>query len=441
MPKSGGRIPKTRGKTQASASPPVAIPEEILDSLVAVLDAVRRGAASTRPEIIRRTGLGRGVIVQRVEELISHGLLVETGLGPSSGGRAPRTIRFNANAGHILVADLGATSIGVGIADLSGQLVELYEEPADVSDGPDAILGRVDELFAELRSKSDDTRGDLWGIGIGVPGPVEFATGRPASPPIMPGWDAYPVRERFRARHSVPVWVDNDVNLMALGEYRAGVARGHDAAVFIKVGTGIGAGIIIEGKLHRGARGCAGDVGHIQVTDDPSVVCRCGKIGCLEALAGGAALARDGTRAALDGHSRRLSRLLAENGKIEATEVAWAAAHGDAVSRELIATAGRRIGLMVATLVNALNPSVVIIGGGVSGIGDALIASVRETVYGRSLPLATRDLGIVRSGLNDEAGRIGAASIVCDELFSRARISSWLAAGSPAGLAEDLNIG
>jgi glucokinase-like ROK family protein len=436
MLKDDVRSPKTGRLAQTATDVPVAIPDEILDALVAVLDVVRHDAASTRPEIIRRTGLGRGVIVQRVGELISRDLLVEVGLGPSSGGRAPRTIRLNARAGQILVADLGATSIGVGIADLSGQLVEQHEEPADITAGPEAILGRVDELFAGLRSKSDDSLGDLWGIGIGVPGPVEFATGRPVSPPIMPGWDDYPVRERFSTRHGVPVWVDNDVNLMALGEYRAGAARGHDAAIFIKVGTGIGAGIIIDGKLHRGSQGSAGDVGHIQVTEDPSIICRCGNIGCLEAIAGGAALARDGTRAAHDGRSRLLARLLGERGRIEATDVGWAATHGDAVSRELIATAGRRIGLMVATLVNALNPSLVVIGGGVSGLGDPLIAAVRETVYGRSLPLATRELRIVRSSLNDEAGRIGAASIVVDELFSRARISTWLSAGSPAGLAD-----
>ena len=434
------RSRKSGRTTQTAITAPVAIGDEILDSLVAVLDVVRHDAASTRPEIIRRTGLGRGVVVQRVEELIGRGLLVEAGLGPSSGGRAPRTIQLNASAGHVLVADLGATSIGVGIADLSGNLVEQREEPADVTDGPEAILGRVEELFAGLGSERHEDLGALWGIGIGVPGPVEFATGRPVSPPIMPGWNDYPVRERFSTPHSVPVWVDNDVNLMALGEYRAGVARGHDAAIFIKVGTGIGAGIIIDGKLHRGSQGSAGDVGHIQVTDDPSIICRCGNVGCLEALAGGAALARDGTRAARDGRSRLLSGLLAERGRIEATEVGWAAAHGDAVSRQLIATAGNRIGLMVATLVNALNPSLVVIGGGVSGLGDALIASVRETVYGRSLPLATRDLQIVRSSLDDEAGRIGAASIVVDELFSRARISTWLSAGSPAGLAERVTL-
>lgn len=427
---------KRRGPGLAPKPKPGVIPDEIIASLVAVLDLARREGPVTRPEVIRRTGLGRGVIAQRVEELIGHGLLVESGLAPSSGGRQPRTVQFNAAAGNLLVADLGATSIGVGLADLAGQLVAQHEEQADITDGPELILGRVDELFTRLRATNDNARVPLWGIGIGLPGPVEFATGRPTSPPIMPGWDGHPVRERFSRRYGVPVWVDNDVNLMALGEYRAGLARGHEDAVFIKIGTGIGAGIIIDGRLHRGSQGSAGDVGHIQVTDDPSATCRCGNVGCLEALAGGAALARDGSRAALDGHSRRLSRLLAERGKVEATDLAWAAAHGDALSRELIAAAGQRIGMMLAMLVNALNPSIAVIGGGVSGIGDALIAAIREAVYGRSLPLATRDLVIVRSRLGDEAGRIGAASMVADELFSRGRMSTWLPLGSPVGMVE-----
>ena len=434
------RQPKTKTDAFATVAP-LGPPDETLDALVTVLDIVRHGEANTRPEIMRRTGLGRAVTVQRVEELIERGLFVEDGLAASSGGRSPRALRFNAGAGHTLVADLGATSIGVGIADLSGNLIEQHEEPADITRGPQAILGRVDELFAELSHRADRALGDRWGIGIGIPGPVEFATGRPTSPPIMPGWDDFPVRERFADRHRVPVWVDNDVNLMAIGEYRSGVARGHDAVIFIKIGTGIGAGILIDGKLHRGSQGSAGDVGHIQVTDDPSIICRCGNRGCLEAIAGGAALARDGSQAAREGRSPILARLLAERGRIEATEVGWAAAHGDAVSRELISTAGRRIGLMVATLVNALNPSLVVIGGGVAGVGDALIASVRETVYARSLPLATRDLLIVRSSLDDEAGRIGAASLVADELFSRVRIATWLPAGSPAGLADLVTTG
>lgn len=430
----GSADPAKVGST--TPNPPIALADEIVDSLVAVLDVVRHDVASTRPEIMRRTGLGRGVVVQRVGELLERNLIIEAGLEASSGGRPPRALHLNAGAGHILVADLGATSIGVAVADLAGRLVEQVEEPSNITDGPEFILGRVDEMFKAVRPRAARGLGALWGIGIGVPGPVEFAAGRPVSPPIMPGWDEYPVRARFSARHDVPTWVDNDVNVMALGEYRAGVARGHEAAIFIKVGTGIGAGIIIDGRLHRGSNGSAGDVGHIQVTDDPSIICRCGNVGCLEAVASGAALAREGSAAAVEGRSPILARLLAENGRIEALDVGWAASHGDAVSRDLIATAGRWIGSMVATLVNALNPSLVVIGGGVSGIGDPLIASIRETVYRRSLPLATRDLRIVRSELEGDAGRIGAASMVVDELFARERIATWLPVGSPIGLAD-----
>ena len=410
--------------------------DDRLDALVTVLDTVRLMGASTRPEIMRRTGLGRAVTVQRVEALLDRGLFAEDGLAASSGGRSPRAVRFNAGVGHILVADLGATSIGVGLADLAGNLIEQREEPADITAGPDAILLRVEELMENLRERAGGRSGDLWGIGIGVPGPVEFATGRPASPPIMPGWDDYPVRERFADRYRVPVWVDNDVNMMAVGERRSGIAQAHESVVFIKIGTGIGAGILIGGRIHRGVQGSAGDVGHIQVTDDRSIVCRCGNRGCLEALAGGAALARDGTEAARTGRSAILGRLLAERGRIEALDVGWAASHGDLVSRDLIANAGHRIGLMIATLVNALNPSLIVVGGGVAGIGDALIASIREAVYARSLPLATRDLILARSSLDDDAGLIGAATLVADELFSRARIARWLIAGSPAGQPE-----
>ncbi len=430
-----GHKRKDSGPTVPIVGPVV---DDALDSLLAVLDVVRLGFATTRPEIIRQTGLGRSVVVQRVQELLDRGLLVESGLAASSGGRAPRSLQFNARAGHILVADLGATSIGVGVADMAGNLLVQAEEPADIVDGPDAILDRVREMFDELIGRRPMAPGELWGIGIGLPGPVEFAAGRPVSPPIMPGWDDYPVRARFADRYEVPVWVDNDANLMALGEFRSGVAQGHSASIFLKVGSGIGAGIIIAGRLHRGAQGSAGDVGHIQVTDDPAIVCRCGNIGCLEAMAGGAALGRDGTQAARDGRSPELARLLAERGTIDAAAVGWAAAHGDAVSRELVAAAGRRIGRTVSTLVNALNPSLVAIGGGVTGLGDPFIAAIRETVYARSAPLATRDLLIARSILDDRGGRIGAASVVADELFSRARIATWLQAGSPAGLAESV---
>ena len=292
------------------------------------------------------------------------------------------------------------------------------------------MLGHVDQLFQECVAEAGGDR-SLWGIGIGVPGPVEFESGRPVSPPIMPGWDGYPLRERFADR-GVPVWVDNDVNVMALGELTAGCGRGVDDFVFVKIGTGIGAGIVVDGRIHRGAKGSAGDVGHIHVQAGREVTCRCGMSGCLEAFAGGAALARDAEAAAREGRSVILQALLAEKGHLDAADVAAASKHGDPVSIELITEAGRLIGQMLTGIVNFFNPSLIVIGGGVAGAGDLLLATIRQAIYRRSLPLATRDLTVRRSALDGRAGVIGAATMAANELFAREFLPRWLPAGSPA---------
>ena len=224
---------------------PGPVPEEALDALVAVLDEVRLGHSQSRSDLVTRTGLSRSIVAQRVAELLDRGLVVEGDPGPSTGGRPPRQLTFRADAGHVLVADLGATSIDVAVTTLDGRILGHHDEPASIADGPDVALDRVEELFGQLLATTRGLPGRLWGIGIGVPGPVEFRTGRPISPPIMPGWDGYPVRERLADRYDAPVWVDNDVNVLALGEWRSGVAAGYDNVVVVKVGTGIGAGIIV----------------------------------------------------------------------------------------------------------------------------------------------------------------------------------------------------
>ena len=412
------------------------IAEEALDALVIVLDEIRLGRSRSRSELVHRTGLGRAIVAQRVGELLERGLIVEGEVGPSTGGRPPRRLSFRGDAGHILVADLGATSIAVALTDLAGRILGHYTEPADVAAGPVQVLGRVEELFGELQHTTRGIPGPLWGVGVGVPGPVEFAAGRPISPPIMPGWDGYPIRDRFAARHDVPVWVDNDVNVLALGEWRSGIAEGHDNVVVIKIGTGIGAGIISDGRLHRGAQGAAGDVGHIQAVDDTRVICRCGNVGCLEALAGGAAIGRNGEAAAREGRSARLRAALDEHGSLTAEDVARAAAFGDPVAVDLLQSAGRRVGHMLASVVNFFNPSLVVIGGGVAQSGDQLLASIRETVYRRSLPLATRDLLIQRSSLGMLGGVIGTSALVVDQLFARTTIERWLPAGRPTGIPD-----
>lgn len=402
---------------------------DALGSMGAILDLVRRGRAHSRSEIVERTGLTRSTVAQRVSALLARGLLTEA-MAPSTGGRPPRTLRLRADAGHVLVADVGATSLDLAVADLTGRILGHADADADVAAGPLVILGEVERRLDRLVEEVAPA-GPLWGIGIGLPGPVEFGTGDPVSPPIMPGWDRYPVRERFTSRHDVPVWVDNDVNIMALGEWRAGTARGHANVVFVKVGTGIGAGIISDGYLHRGAQGSAGDIGHIEVPDAAGEPCRCGKTGCLEAVAGGAALARDGEALARAGRSERLARVLADTGRVTARDVARAAQAGDRPCLELLQASGRRVGRVLAGLVNFFNPSLVVIGGGVADAGDAYLAAIREVVYARSLPLATRELAIRFSALGGLAGVTGAAAMVLDQLFSPRTLGAWIETGRP----------
>jgi glucokinase-like ROK family protein len=425
--------------TEEEGSAPVRrapVSTDQLDGLVTVLDLVRGGRARSRPELARLSGLGRGAVTQRVAQLLDSGLLVETDLGRSTGGRPPRELSVRAEAGLVLVAPLGASHIAAGVTDLTGRLLASVVEHADIAAGPEKTLARVEALFDDLLAHESVPRAPVYGIGVGLPGPVEFATGTPVNPPIMPGWDGYQVRNRLSERFAVPVWVDNDVNLSALGELRMGAARGEQVVIYVKIGTGIGAGLVSDGRLHRGADGAAGDIGHVTVDAASGIVCRCGNVGCLEALAGGAALSRDGAEAAADGRSRYLEAVLADGRTIDAAEVALAAQHGDAVSVELLNRSGKLVGETLATLVNFFNPSLILLGGGLALAGDLLLASVRETVYRRSLPLATRDLRILRSTLTPDPALPGAAHMVLDELFSRHRLGRWLPAGSPAGFPE-----
>jgi glucokinase-like ROK family protein len=403
---------------------------DLMETVVSVLDLVRSGAARTRPEIARLSGLGRNVVTQRVSLLLDGVLLAEGEMGRSTGGRAPREQRFCAGAGHVLVLELGATSISVAIADLSGALRGQVTEAADVTDGPDVILGRAVELVDQLLRRDPV---EVWGVGVGLPGPVEFTTGRPVAPPIMPGWDGYDVRGYFAERYDAPVWVDNDVNVMVLGELRDGLAQGVRDVVYVKVGSGIGAGLVSAGRLHRGAQGCAGDIGHIAAEDHSHIICRCGQTGCLEALAGGAAQARDGQLAAQSGRSPYLAKLAKEGHTITAVDVGHAALRGDPYSVQLVTHSAKLVGESLSRIVNFFNPSLILIGGGVSDVGDLYLASVRQEIFSRSLPLATRSLKIERSPLGDTAGLKGAAFMVIDELLSRERLGLWIDRRSPAG--------
>ena len=257
----------------------------------AMLRLIRDGRARTHAELVELTGLSRSTVAQRVDSLLTRQLVVPAEPGASRGGRPPRTFAFNRDAGVVLAADLGATHSRVAVTDLAGDVLAETREDIPIAQGPGgrARLARAGARRpAEARPSRQ--RGDVRGVGVGVPGPVEFVTGTPVAPPIMPGWDGYGVAAHLRERYGAPVLVDNDVNIMALGEYWARW-RDTDHLLFVKVGTGIGCGVITDGRIHRGAQGAAGDIGHIHVPDHDDVICRCGNLGCLEAIAGGGAMA------------------------------------------------------------------------------------------------------------------------------------------------------
>ncbi len=374
---------------------------------------LRDGKARTRAELALTTGLARSTVAARIDALISSGLVGPAGEASSSGGRPPSRFAFNPAARSVLAVDVGATHVIIAVTDLGGNVLSERRLVQDVADGPEAVLGRVVEEGKTLLSEAGRTPADLAGIGIGLPGPVEHATGMPVKPPIMPGWDGFDVVRYVQRSLPVPVLVDNDVNIMALGE-RTAYWPEHDNFLFIKVATGIGAGIISSGELQRGANGTAGDLGHVRVPRGDETLCRCGNYGCLEALASGPAVARELAR----------QGLAAEKG----SDVLRLVAGGNLQAIQALRQAGRDVGDVLATVVNLLNPSVIVIGGSLGQAGEHLMAGVREVVYRRSLPLATSHLRIALSMAGDQAAILGASQMVTQHVLSPAVIEATLQA-------------
>jgi predicted NBD/HSP70 family sugar kinase len=375
---------------------------------------LRDGQARTRAELSQLSALGRAPVAARVDAMLAVGLLRPAGERVSTGGRPPTRFRLDPTARIVLAVDLGASHATVGLVDLSGSVLVHRTEPCDIADGPVAVLDHVAALGQELLEAQGRAVADVAGVGIGLPGPVEHATGRPANPPIMPGWHDFDVPAHLGRTFTGPVLVDNDVNLMALGEHVRGSAGPH--LLLVKVATGIGAGIVSDGRLLRGALGSAGDLGHVRVSGAPDARCRCGNVGCLEAVAAGPAVAARLREEGLDVSS--------------AQDVVDAVARGEVAALNAIRDAGRSLGEVLATCVNLLNPSVIVVSGTIASAGEYLLAGVREVVYERSLPLATADLRIVATGVGDLGGLLGAGAMVVDEVLSPAAVDAYVAQGA-----------
>jgi len=382
------------------------------DGAAQLLRRLRGGGAVTRAGVGGETGWARATVNARLDELLDAGLVAEAGLRSGSRGRPASRFAFNAARGGLLIADVGASAARLAHCDLGGGVRSQATVELDVRDGPDAVLGRVTEGLAALPSRDDLP---VWAMGISLPGPVEHLTGRIVSPPMMTGWDGVTVPDLLEPTLGVPVLVENDVNAMAWGEHvLTGVPR--DDLLLVKVGTGVGAGIVTHGEILRGARGSAGDLGHTHaaqdVTDREPPLCRCGKVGCVEAYAGGWALARD---LCADG--------LAVSGVREVVALLQA---GDPRAVRRVREAGRVLGIGLAGAVSLLNPSEIVVSGYLAAAGEHLLGGVRERVAAFSLPLATADLRIRVSARPHDVGVVGMADLVARWALDPARVNDVL---------------
>ncbi|WP_307619051.1 ROK family transcriptional regulator [Streptomyces sp. V3I7] len=386
-----------------------------------LLRLIRTGQATTRGELQRATGLSRSTVGHRLDQLFGAGWLRDRA-GTSTGGRPSSRLEFDAAHAVVLAAALETRHGRAAVLDLAGNVLAERTGALDLGDGPEAVLDLIARWFGPLLSEAGTDPDKVCGIGLSVPGPVDWESGQVVQPPIMPGWDRYPVRERLRAAYAehvggpttptaLPVLIDNDANLMAYAEQRAGFPD-CGAFVLVKVSTGIGAGVVVDGEIYRGIDGGAGDLGHIRLHDRPDALCMCGSYGCLAAVASGRALARELTAIGIPTTSGSGVREHLAAGQPDAVRMA----------RE----AGQRVGEVLATVVTLLNPGVLVIAGDLAG--SPFLTGVRELLYQRAMPRTTAHLQVVTSSLGERAGLRGTAAMVVEHLYAPERADARLAA-------------
>src|SRR3954466_11310160 len=377
-----------------------------------VLDLIRHARATTRGDVLEATGLSRMTISQRLDALLAAGMIVEGESSQATGGRRRRSLAFNTSQSHVLVAAIDTTHTRIAVTDLSGAV--LVEDSIDVpvSAGPSEVLDRIVLAVGAVLGKQGLDPDDLCGLGLSLPGPVDPVSGRPSQPPMLPGWDAYPVAEHLQpALPGVPVLTANDADAAAIGEYAAGYPH-VEALCLVKVSTGIGTGIVIGGRAYTGFDGGAGDIGHVRVSPRSRARCQCGMQGCLAAVASGRAVAAELRSLGFEAGSGRQVRALLQAGEPGAARLTQAA--------------GKRIGEVMATMVCLLNPEVVLVGGALASA--PLLAGMRETLYRLALPRATRHMALQLGSLGEDAAVAGMTRLVVDQEFSPDTVNARLRA-------------
>ncbi|MGW7354305.1 ROK family transcriptional regulator [Streptomyces sp. Z26] len=384
-------------------------------NLERVVRAVRLAGSLTQAEIARSTGLSAATVSNIVRELKDGGTVDVT--PTSAGGRRARSVSLSGDAGIVVGVDFGHSHLRVAVGNLAHQVLAEEAEPFDVDSSSSEGFDRAEELVERLIATTGVGRDKVIGVGLGVPGPIDVETGALGSTAILPGWTGTRPREELAARLGVPVHVDNDANLGALGEQVWGSGRGAGDLAYIKIGSGVGAGLVINGQIYRGPGGTAGEIGHITL-DESGPVCRCGNRGCLETFTA----------------ARYVLPLLnsSHGPDITMPKVVRLARDGDPGCRRLVADIGRHIGSGVANLCNLLNPSRVVLGGDLAEAGDLVLDPVRDSVARYAIPSAARQLTVAPGTLGGRAEVLGSLALVLSEMGDSTLLDSAVPAGGAA---------
>lgn len=373
-----------------------------------LLQLVRSGRAHTRSDLRRLTGLSRTAVVSRVDALAEADLLLLGHELESTGGRRPGSLVFNHEAGVVLAAAIGRSRSQLAVFDLVGTEIDATAFDHELGAGPDAVMPAV---LDRLRSLLDAVGRPLLGVGVSVPGAITTDGGVSVDSPVLPAWAGIDLARYFAELGDVPVYVGNDADVLARSE-RLGHAAEYDDLIVVKASTGLGLGIIAEGRVVSGHLGAAGEIGHTKIDLADGLPCRCGDRGCLETVAGGWSLVK---------HVVEAGRPIQHVRELTAMAVA-----GDPEAKHLLREAGRRLGEPLAVAINLLNPQAIVIGGDMAAAFDVYAAGVRESVYARASAIATRDLRIVPSTYGDRAGVVGCAAMALDQVLSPPAVQALL---------------
>lgn len=406
--------PGRDGRPRRGARANGAVPERPLAD--SVLRLIWQERTISRAEIARRADLSRSTVSEVVGALLPTGLVTEGGPGESLGGRRPIMLQFEDDACCILGVEMGASHVAVALTDLRGRVHHWEHRSHPVRTDPEGTRALVAALCeASLGSRRGAAK-RLVGIGVAVPSPVDPLHPFALSEVVMPAWQGRSGLEFLGERFDVPVLVDNDANLGALAEYWWGAGQGVRDFAYVKVGTGVGSGHVIGGELYRGATGFAGEIGHLSI-DPNGEPCVCGLRGCVATRVGSPALVQR-ARALLPQYADSML----EGTDVTITSIEAAAITGDPLALRVTREAAEHLGVAVAGMLNLMNPSVVIVGGGITGLGERFLEPLRDTVRRRTRVSSTAGAAIVMSGLGPQTIAVGAASLVLKEALANPRL-------------------